>query len=109
MATAITGLEAYVLRAPDTGRPHWVSNFIVPRANELLVRLRTSDGVEGFGMATSYAVVQAVRGGIAEQVLGADPTAPERLYQKLFGLTSSRLAHEKGWGREPLIRISAAV
>ena len=113
MATAITGLEAYVLRAPDTGRPHWVSNFIVPRANELLVRLRTGDGVEGFGMATSYAsidaVVQAVRGGIAEQVLGADPTAPERLYEKLFGLTSGRLAHEKGWGREPLIRISSAV
>ena len=40
----ITQLEAYVLRAPDTGRPHWVSHFTVPRANELLVRMRTDDG-----------------------------------------------------------------
>lgn len=113
MPTTIAALEAYVLRAPDMGRPHWVSNFIVPRANELLMRLRTSDGVEGFGMATSYTaidpILQAIRSGVAEQILGADPTAPERLYQRLFGLTSSRLAHEKGWGREPLIRISAAV
>jgi L-alanine-DL-glutamate epimerase-like enolase superfamily enzyme len=31
------------------------------------------------------------------------------LYHKLFALTSQRLAHEKGWGREALIRISAAV
>ena len=41
--------------------------------------------------------------------MGSDALAPERVYQKLFALTSQRLAHEKGWGREPLIRIAAAV
>ncbi len=109
----ITSLEAFVLQAPDSGRPHWVSNFIVPSANELLVRLRTDQGIEGFGMGTSYTsiepVVQVFRSGIGELILGSDALAPERLYQKLFALTSQRLAHEKGWGREPLIRISAAV
>ena len=40
---------------------------------------------------------------------GEDPLAPERLYEKLFSLTSQRLAHEKGWGREALVRISSAV
>jgi L-alanine-DL-glutamate epimerase-like enolase superfamily enzyme len=109
----ITSLEAFILQAPDTGRPHWVSNFIVPGANELLVRLRTDQGIEGFGMATCYTsidpVVQAFRSGIGELILGADALAPERLYHKLFALTSQRLAHEKGWGREALIRISAAV
>jgi L-alanine-DL-glutamate epimerase-like enolase superfamily enzyme len=38
-----------------------------------------------------------------------DPLAPERLHQKLLALTSQRLAHERGWGRESLVRIAAAV
>jgi D-galactarolactone cycloisomerase len=109
----ITDLEVHILRAPDIGRPHWVSHFIVPRANEVLVRLRTDQGLEGIGQATSYtpieAVVNAFRSGIAELIVGADPLAPERLYQRLFGLTSQRLAHEKGWSREALVRISSAV
>lgn len=109
----ITALEVHVLRAPDAGRPHWVSHFIVPKANEILVRLRTDAGIEGIGIATSYtpieAAIHAFRTGIGELVVGADPLAPERLYQKLFALTWQRLAHEKGWSREALVRISAAV
>jgi L-alanine-DL-glutamate epimerase-like enolase superfamily enzyme len=109
----ITKLEIHILRAPDTGRPHWVSNFIVPRANEILVRMHTDEGIEGIGIATSYtpieAAIHAFRSGIAEQIIGADPLAPERLYQKLFSLTWQRLAHEQGWSREALIRISAAM
>ena len=113
MAAKITDIDVFVLRAPDTGRPHWVSHFVVPRANELLVRLRTADGVEGFGLATCYGAVEPVAGafrdGIAEHIVGADALAPERLYENLFGLTSQRLAFEKGWGREALVRIAAAV
>jgi len=109
----ITKLDIYILRAPDTGRPHWVSNFIVPRANEILVRMHTDEGVEGIGIATSYtpieAAVNAFKTGIADLVIGADPLAPERLYQKLFALTSQRIASEKGWTREAIVRISAAV
>jgi D-galactarolactone cycloisomerase len=109
----IAGLEVFVLRAPETDRPHWVSHFTVASANEILVRLRTSEGVEGFGLATSYAsaepIIQAFRNGIGEQILGMDPLAPEWLHEALLSLTSQRLAHEKGWGRETLIRIAAAV
>ncbi len=109
----ITELDVFVLRAPDSGRPHWVSHFIVPRANEILVRLRTDDGVEGFGLATSYAsvepIVEVFRSGIGELIIGSNPLAPEQLYESLFSLTWQRLANEKGWGREPLVRISAAV
>jgi L-alanine-DL-glutamate epimerase-like enolase superfamily enzyme len=109
----ITGLEVYILRAPDTGRPHWVSNFIVPRANEILVRMQTDEGLEGIGIATSYtpieAAVAAFRSGIADLVVGMDPLAPEQVYQKLFALTWSRLASEKKWAREAIIRISSAV
>ena len=77
----ITRLQVYVLRAPDTGRPHWVSHFIVPKANEILVRAQTDEGIEGIGIATSYtpieAAIHAFRSGIAERVIGADPLAPE--------------------------------
>jgi hypothetical protein len=48
----ITGLEVHILRAPDKGRPHWVSHFIVPKANEILVRLQTDEGLEGIGIAS---------------------------------------------------------
>jgi L-alanine-DL-glutamate epimerase-like enolase superfamily enzyme len=113
MTAKIVALEVFFLRAPAIGRPHWVSHFSVATASEILVRMRTNDGVEGFGLATSYAsaepIVQAFRAGVGEQVLGMDPLAPERLHEKLFALTWGRLAHEKGWGREALIRIAAAV
>jgi D-galactarolactone cycloisomerase len=109
----ISSLQVYILRAPDTGRPHWVSHFIVPRANEILVRIRTDEGIEGIGIATSYtpieAAIHAFRTGIGELVVGADPLAPEQLYRKLFALTWQRRASEKGWSREAIIRISAAV
>jgi D-galactarolactone cycloisomerase len=109
----ITRLQVHILRAPDTGRPHWVSHFIVPKANEILVRLQTDSGLEGIGIATSYtpieAAIHAFRTGIGELILGADALAPEALYQKLFALTWQRRAHEKGWSREAIVRISAAV
>jgi D-galactarolactone cycloisomerase len=109
----ISKLQVYVLRAPDTTRPYWVSHFIVPKANEILVCLQTDEGVEGIGLATSYtpieAAIHAFRSGLGELIIGADALAPEQLYQKLFALTWQRLAHEKGWSREALVRISAAV
>lgn len=109
----ITGLEVHILRAPDEGRPHWVSHFVVPRANEILVRMRTDAGIEGIGIATSYtpieAPIKAFKSGIGELVIGQDPLAPERLYARLFGLASQRIASEKGWTREAIVRISAAV
>jgi D-galactarolactone cycloisomerase len=109
----ITKLDVYILRAPDTGRPHWVSHFIVPRANEILVRAQTDEGIEGIGIATSYtpieAAIKSFKSGIADLVIGADPLAPERVYQRIFALTSQRIASEKGWSREAIVRISAAV
>ena len=109
----ITSLHVHILRAPDTGRPHWVSHFIVPKANEILVRVQTDEGIEGIGIATSYtpieAAIHAVKTGIADLIVGADPLAPEQLYQKLFALTWQRISSERKWTREAIVRISAAV
>ena len=113
MSSKIKEIEFSILTAPDEKRPHWVSLFKVPSANELLVRMKTDDGVEGFGLATSYTditpLVNVVKGGFSDEILGMDALSPERLYEKLFGLTFSRKAAENSWGREALIRISSAV
>lgn len=109
----IEKVEAWILTAPDDGRPHWVSHFVVPKANELLVRLTTDEGHQGIGIATSYTPIEAVRhaisSGVLDYVVGADGLAPERLYQTLFALTWQRKSFENDWTREALVRISAAV
>ncbi|NKC15804.1 MAG: mandelate racemase/muconate lactonizing enzyme family protein [Gammaproteobacteria bacterium] len=109
----ITDIEVHLLRVADTGRPHWVSHFVVPRGNEILLRLKTDEGIEGLGIATSYTPIEAakhaVQSGIAERVLGADPLAPEVIYRDLFDLTWQRVASEKGWTKEAIIRFSAAL
>lgn len=109
----IASVEVYVLRGPAETRGHWVSHFRVPNANDLLVRLRTDEGLEGFGLASSNsAIEEAARlfcDGLEELVIGADALAPERLYEKLFALTYQRRTFEKGWSRNALILASAAV
>ena len=113
MSSKISHVEFHVLQTEAETRPHWVSLFKVPNANELLVRLRTDDGIEGFGLATSYTdiapITKVVADGFTDLILSMNALAPEALYEKLFALTSSRQAAEHGWRREALIRISAAV
>ena len=112
MSSIIKEIEFSILTTSDEKRPHWVSLFKVPSANELLVRMKTDDGVEGFGLATSYTditpLVNVVKGGFGDEILGMDALSPERLYKKLFDFTFSRKAAENSWGREALIRISSA-
>ena len=80
VSLVISDLDVHILTAPDESRPHWVSHFIVPRANEVLVRLRTNEGHEGFGLATSYTdvspIVSVFHSGLAEQIIAMSPLAP---------------------------------
>ena len=113
MRQKIISIEVLILREPEDKRPHWVSNFSVPTANEILIKMRTNDGVEGFGLATSYSdtepILRVLRSGILDRVIGANPLSPESIYEELFSLTWKREANEKSWSREAIIRISAAV
>jgi len=112
-AMRITKLEVLALRGPKIARPHWTALFPVPAGNELLVKMHTSEGISGFGLATSYTpldpLIKPWTNGYADLIVGRNPMSPERIYQDLFGLTTSRIASEKGWSREALIRLSAAV
>jgi D-galactarolactone cycloisomerase len=113
MSSTIKEIEFFILTAPEEKRPHWVSLFKVPSANELLVRMKTDDGVEGFGLATSYTdispLTKVVKSGLGKEIIGMDALSPERLYEKLFSFTFSRKSAENGWNREAIIRISSAV
>ena len=112
-SSQIDSLEVYVLNNPDEVTPHWVSHFIVPTANELLIKIKNKDGNSGFGLATSYTdispLIKPFSNGIADMILGEDPFSPEKLYEKIFKLTDTRISSEKNWSREALIRISAAL
>ena len=109
----ITEVEVFLLTAPAEARPHWVSHFVVPTANDMLVRLRTDEGLDGFGLASSNthldAAARMFAEGYAELIVGADALAPERFYETLFALTWQRRAQEKGWSRASLVLASAAV
>jgi L-alanine-DL-glutamate epimerase-like enolase superfamily enzyme len=109
----ITEVDVYLLTAPEDDRPHWVSHFVVPTANDLLVRLKTDAGLEGFGLASSNThldgAAQMFKAGLGDLILGEDALAPERLYESLFALSYQRRAHEKGWSRSAIVLASAAV
>lgn len=113
MAGRIASLQVFALRGPKLPRPHWTAFFPVPPGNEVLVRLRTQEGLEGFGLASSYTAIDPLvkpwKNGLADLIVGEDALAPERLYHKLFRLTANKVASEKGWSREAMIRLSAAV
>ena len=109
----IDSLEVYTLSNPNDVKPHWVSHFIVPTANELLIKIKTKNGNSGFGMATSYTditpIIKPFKNGLQNLIIGEDPFCPEKIYNKIFKLTDTKISSEKGWSREALIRISAAL
>ncbi len=109
----IDSLEVFVLSNPKEVKPHWVSHFTVPTANELLIKIKNKNGNSGFGLATSYTdikpIIKPFSNGLQDLIIGEDPFCPEKLYEKIFKLTDTRISNEKGWSKEALIRISAAL
>jgi D-galactarolactone cycloisomerase len=85
----------------------------VPAANELLVVLRTEDGLSGFGLGSSNASLEQTAklfsDGLGEFIVGADALAPERLYSDLISITWRSIAAEKGWSKAQLVLAAAAV
>ena len=106
-------IEVLILKSPPEERPHWVSHFVVPNANELMIKIKTKEGLEGFGLATSYTdiepIVRPFKNHLAEEIIGMNPFYPELLYEKIFNLTDTKKASENKWSREAIIRISAAL
>jgi len=92
----------------------WTAHFPVPPGNEILVILQAQNGQTGFGLASSYSDLKPLawpwQSGFPDLLVGEDAARPEKLFKKIFtDLTTSRLAIIKGWSREALTRLSAAV
>ena len=109
----ITDVEAYMLTGPPEERGHWVSHYPVHQANELLIRLKTDEGLEGFGLGSSRLLIKGAaemfNEGLKELIVGQDALAPERLYEKIFSITHQKIAFLKEWSRNGLLITSAAV
>lgn len=109
----ITDVEAYMLTGPPEERGHWVSHYPVHQANELLIRLKTDEGLEGFGLGSSRLLIKGAaemfNEGLKELIVGQDALAPERLYEKIFSITHQKIAFIKEWSRNGLLITSAAV
>ena len=109
----ITDVEAYMLTGPPEERGHWVSHYPVHQANELLIRLKTDDGLEGFGLGSSRLLIKGAaemfNEGLKEIIIGEDALAPERLYEKIFSITHQKMAFLKEWSRNGLLITSAAI
>ena len=109
----ITDVEAYMLTGPPEERGHWVSHYPVHQANELLIRLKTDEGLEGFGLGSSRLLIKGAaemfNEGLKELIVGEDALAPERLYEKIFSITHQKIAFFKEWSRNGLLITSAAV
>ena len=109
----ITDVEAYMLTGPPEERGHWVSHYPVHQANELLIRLKTDDGLEGFGLGSSRLLIKGAaemfNEGLKEIIIGEDALAPERLYGKIFSITHQKTAFLKEWSRNGLLITSAAI
>ncbi len=109
----ITDVEAYMLTGPPEERGHWVSHYPVHQANELLIRLKTDEGLEGFGLGSSRLLIKGAaemfNEGLKELIVGEDALAPERLYEKIFSITHQKIAFVKEWSRNGLLITSAAL
>ena len=109
----ITDVEAYMLTGPPEERGHWVSHYPVHQANELLIRLKTDDGLEGFGLGSSRLLIKGAaemfNEGLKEIIIGEDALAPERLYEKIFSITHQKIAFLKEWSRNGLLITGAAI
>ncbi|MCH7653889.1 MAG: mandelate racemase/muconate lactonizing enzyme family protein [Chloroflexi bacterium] len=119
----ITDVKLDVLVWPRFENPFWTSINEVGQVSELVVRLRTDDGIEGIGEAhggsihhfdyqgvprmsgAAVAIVELLR----PLVIGEDPLDNERLWQKMFSLTLSKGWAKAGFSRREIMTAIAAI
>ena len=96
----ITHLEAIPYSLPYKRAAHFASGT-VERADDVLVRVHTDDGLVGQAEAqprpytygeTQASIVQAVRDWFSPALAGVDPLASERVAERISGLAGSNVA-----------------
>ncbi len=78
--------------AVDLGRWYWISRFPLRTGSELIVEVKTSDGITGYGVVHGSGQKEIVKvlEAIAPEIIGMDPIAHEAVWWKIFSLTTTR-------------------
>jgi L-alanine-DL-glutamate epimerase-like enolase superfamily enzyme len=107
----ITRIEATLLQKPLKER-FWMSMNPIggynPRASRLILKMHTDAGVTGYGEGGGGGA-EMLRKGFAELVIGEDPFMVGKIWEKMFGVTSTREMAVKGWSRGGVIGVMAAI
>ena len=107
----ITRIEATLLQKPLKER-FWMSMNPIggynPRASRLILKMHTDAGVTGYGEGGGGGA-EMLRKGFAELVIGEDPFMVGKIWEKMFGVTSTREMAVKGWSRGGVIIVMAAI
>src|SRR5580692_4238887 len=88
----IEKISVYIVRAP-LGRAYWMSLEPYSEASEIVVELRTADGLTGIGEIHGRPmekIVEIIRDAFAPLLIGRDPLETESIYNSLFQCTCSR-------------------
>jgi D-galactarolactone cycloisomerase len=88
---AITAIDTFIARVPLGTARFYSSQAAFPERNSLLVRVRTNDGVEGWGEGGQWGpaepVACCIRDVLAPMLLGRDPREPGRLWHEMYSAT----------------------
>ena len=80
----------------DLGQWYWISRFPLRTATEMIVEVRTSDGITGYGVIHNRPQKEIVTmvEALAGEIIGMDALAHEDVWWKIFSLTTTRAGFE---------------
>ena len=107
----ITSIEATLLEKPMKER-FWMSMNPIggynPRATRLIVKLHTDAGITGYGEGGGGGAAMLQKG-FGDLVIGEDAFMVGKIWEKMFAVTSSREPAIKGYTRQGIISVMAAL
>jgi D-galactarolactone cycloisomerase len=87
----ITEISTHILRVPLGDRTFYSSQAAFPERNSLLVRIRTDDGLEGWGEGGQYGppspVAAVIDDVLAPRLIGRTPDQPVRIWEELYSFS----------------------
>jgi D-galactarolactone cycloisomerase len=107
----IKDVTPFVLRTPEADEPFFSSQMSFASRKALLVRVRTEDGLVGWGEGGQWGpaepVASAIEHVLAPRIIGADALRPTRIWEELYAY--SRDFGQKGTYVEALSAIDLAL
>jgi D-galactarolactone cycloisomerase len=107
----ITEISTHVLRVPLGDRTFYSSQAAFPERNSLLVRIRTDEGLVGWGEGGQYGppspVAAVIDDVLAPRLIGRAPDQPVRIWEELYAF--SRDFGQKGTYIEAMSALDIAL